>query len=401
VSHLTTALALLKALPDASERGQQELTLLTVLGIPLVQTKGHAAAEVATTYGRARELCQQLGDSPQLFSALVGLMRFYFHRGELRTAHDLGKQLLHLAERLDNSGLVVRAHHMLAENLLWRGKFAGTREHAEQGLARYDPQQHRALMFRYGTDSGVGCRVFAAFASWALGYPDQARQQSEEALAWAQALGHPFSLGLALFQAARLHQLRREVALTQMRAEAVIALATEQGFAIWIAMGPILRGWALAEQGQAADGLAEIRQGLAAWQAIGSQIRAVDLALLVSVYGQVGQAAEGLRVLAEAQAAAQTTGELYRLEGALRLAQSAENHTAAETCFQQALAVGRRQEAKSLELRAAMSLSRLWQHQGRHKEAYELLARIYGWFSEGFDTADLQEAKALLAEVSR
>jgi predicted ATPase len=187
---LTTALTLLSTLPDTPERLQQELTLLTVLGIPLVQTKGHAAAEVATTYGRARELCQQLGDSPQLFSALVGLMRFYFHRGELRTAHDFGEQLLRLAERLDDPGLVVRAHHMLAENLLWRGKFVGARAQAPARRARYDPQQHRALMFRYGTDSGVGCRVFAAVALWALGYPDQARPRklvSSRPLPWPVA----------------------------------------------------------------------------------------------------------------------------------------------------------------------------------------------------------------------
>jgi TOMM system kinase/cyclase fusion protein len=407
ISHLTTALALLPSLPDTPERTEHELTLLTALGIPLVLTKGHAAPEVEAIYVRARTLCQQLGDTPQLFSALLGLRRFYLMRGELRTAHELGEQLLHLAERFDDPGLLVRAHMMLAEILLWLGEFARARAHAEQGIACYDPQQHRAQAFLYGNDPGVCCRSFAALALWVLGYPDQAQQRSEEALAWAQELAHPFSLAFALQHAARLHQLRREEALTQARAEATIALATEQGFVLWLAHAPVVRGWALAEQGRAAEGLAQIRQGIAARQAIGVELQQpYHLAVLADAYGKVGQPEEGLRVLTEAQTAAQAIGErfyeaeLSRLTGELLRAQSSENHPAAEACFQQALDIARHQQAKSLELRAAMSLARLWQQQGKPAEARELLAPIYGWFTEGFDTADLQEAKALLEALA-
>jgi predicted ATPase len=406
IRHLTKGLALLKTMPDIPERRQHELTLLTVLGTPLVLTKGHAAPEVEATYTRAHELCQQLGDTPQLFSALLGLRRYHYHRGELRTAHELGEQLLRLAEHLEDSGLLVRAHMMLAENLVYLGEFACARVYAEQGLAHYAHQEHRAQVFHYGNDPGVGCCAFAAMALWVLGYPDQARQRSDEALAWAQALAHPFTLGFALQFAAYIHQLRREVALTHARVEALIALATEQGFAMWMARGPILRGWALAEQGQAADGLAQIHQGLAAWQVMGSLYMTNDAALMASVYGRMEQPEEGLRALAEALAAVEATGErfmeaeLYRLKGELLLARSVEHQMEAETCFHQALDVARHQEAKSLELRVAMSLSRLWQRQGRRSEARQFLAEIYGWFTEGFDTVDLLEAKALLEALT-
>jgi predicted ATPase len=298
ISHLTKGLALLTTLPDTPERRQHELTLLTALGTPLVLIKGHAAPEVEATYTRAHELCQQLGDTPQLFSTLLGLRRYHQHRGELRTAHELGEELLRLAERLDDAGLVMRAHHMHAETLIFLGEFARAHAHAEQGMALYDLPQHRTHVFRYGNDSGVGCRAFGAQALWALGYPDQALQRSNEALTLAQELAHPFTLGFALQLAARLHQLRREVALTHARAEALIALATEQGFAMWMARGPILRGWALAEQGQAADGLAQIRQGVATWEAMSSQTRiyiTYDAALMASVYGQMDRPVEGYR----------------------------------------------------------------------------------------------------------
>jgi predicted ATPase len=405
ISHLTTALALLQTLPDAPERAQHELDVHIALGIPLVLTKGHAAPEVETTYARARELCQQLGDTPQLFSVLLGLRRFYFMRGELRTAHELGEQLLRLAERLDDQGLRARAHMMLGEVLLRLAEFALARAHLEQGITRYDPQQHRAQTFHYGNDTVVCCRSFVAEALWVLGSPDQALQRSDEALAWAQELAHPFSLVIALSHAALLHQFRREPHRAYERAEAAIALSQEHGFMQFLAEATMPRGWALGEQGQVAEGLAQILQGVAAWRATGAYQRSYHLAWLAGAYGHLGQPESGLRVLTEALAAVEASGErfaeaeLFRLKGELLLAQSAEHHAAAATCFQQALAVARRQQAKSWELRAAMSLSRVWQQQGKRAEARALLAPIYGWFTEGFETADLQEAKALLAEL--
>ena len=263
-----------------------------------------------------------------------------------------------------------------------------------------------------------------ALALWLLGYPDQAVTRSNEALTLAQAQSHPYSLAVALLYAAALHQLRREVQAVQARAEAVIALSTEQGFMMWLAVGTVQRGWALAEQGQGEAGIAQIRQGIAAWQATGTAVaRPWWLALLAEAYGKVGQTEEGLRVLTEALTVVDKTGEclyaaeLYRLKGVLTLRQchvasakgqapipqplspNSQAEVEAEAYFQQAIEIARWQSAKSLELRAVMSLSRLWQQQGKRAEAHELLAEVYNWFTEGFDTVDLQEAKALLDQL--
>jgi predicted ATPase len=243
-------------------------------------------------------------------------------------------------------------------------------------------------------------------ALWCLGYPDQALRRSREALTLAQELAHPFSLAYAICFAGVFCQLRRDVQAAQERATAEIALCAEQGFALYLARGTILQGWTMAEQGQRAEGLAQMRQGLASYQATGAAVfRQYYLAFLAETYGKVGQAEKGLSVLAQALATVDKAGErfyeaeLYRLKGELLLVCSAENHGKAEAYFQQALDVARRQQAKSWELRAAMSLSRLWQRQGKREQARELLADVYNWFSEGFDTADLQEARAQLAEL--
>jgi predicted ATPase len=328
-------------------------------------------------------------------------------RGEFQTARELEERLFSLAESLHDPALLSRAHLTRGEGLLFHGEFAQARAHAEQGIALYDPQQHQSQVFRYGSNSGVCCRCCAALALWELGYPEQALQRSGEALTLAQELVHPFSLAFALGEAALLHQCRREGLLTQERAERSITVSTERGFASYAALGTILRGWALIQQGQRGEGIAQVRHGSAAIRTMGQELgRPRQLAMLSEAYGRVGQTAEGLAMLAEALTAVQNTGErwweaeLYRLKGQLLRARSAKEHTEAEACFHQALDLARRQQAKSLELWAAMNLSRLWRHQGKHGNARQLLAEVYGWFTEGFDTADLQEAKALLEELS-
>jgi predicted ATPase len=249
---------------------------------------------------------------------------------------------------------------------------------------------------------------------WLLGYPDQALQRGHEALTLARELADPVSLAIALCFAMWVHQFRREGRLAQERAEAAIALATEQGFTVVRANGTIFRGWALfqrsgepeAGQGHREEGIAQMRQGLAVWQATGARVfRPYGLALLAEASAHVGQIEEGLTLLGEALAVAHDTGErrweaeLHRLKGELLLGRAAGQDAEAEACLHQALAVARQQQTKSLELRAAMSLSRLWQRQGKRAEAHQLLAEVYGWFAEGFDTADLQEARALLEEL--
>jgi predicted ATPase len=287
------------------------------------------------------------------------------------------------------------------------GGLPAARQHLEAGIARYTPDQRRAPAFRMGPDPGVVCRAYAARTLWALGYPAQALSRLHEALALAHALAHPYSLAQARCFAAYVYQYRRDVPAVHEHAEAAVALSTAQGFPFWAAVGTILRGWALALQGQGEAGLAQVRQGIAAERATGGALVVpYYCTLLADVADRLGQPADGLQALAEAHTLVEQheercwEAEVYRLRGVLLLRQTGTPPAEAETWLQRALDVARRQEAKSLELRAAMSLSRLWQQQGKRDEARELLAPVYGWFTEGFDTVDLQEAKALLEELS-
>jgi class 3 adenylate cyclase/predicted ATPase len=421
ITHLTTALERLKTLPDTPERARQELDLQTILGPALAVTKGFAAPEVERIYTRARELCRQIGETPQLFSVLWGLWVFYEVRAELQAARELGEQLLSLAQSAQDPALLLEAHCVLGDTLLWPGELSLARAHLEQGLTLYDPHQHHSLALLYGTDPGVVCLSFLARILWHLGYQDQALKSSDRALALATSLSHPSSLAHVLSWAAALHQLRREARTAQERAEATLALTSEHEIAFFAAHGIVLRGWALVEQGHGQEGVAQIRQGLAAYRATGAEVeRPHWCALLAEACGRVGQAEEGLTVLAEALAVVDENGdryheaELYRLKGTLTLqskaslrqvsdkSQTSQNKSEAEAevCFHKAIAIARQQSAKSLELRAVTSLSRLWQQQGKQKEAHQLLAEIYGWFTEGFDTKDLQEAKALLGTLA-
>src|SRR5262249_785043 len=278
------------------------------------------------------------------------------------------------------------------------GEWSTALAHLEQGIALYDPQQHRLYAALYaGHDPGVCCLSHAAWCLWMLGYPDQALKKSTEALALARQLSDPTGLGYAHFVIGQFHQFRRDGTETLEHAEVVQHLAAEQGLPFYLAVGSTLRGWSLAQQGRAEDGLAQIRERLAAWSGAaprsGNQFRAV----FAEVCGKCGQVEEGLAVLAQALQWVEETGncfcepELHRLKGELLLALAPKSPTDAESCFRQAIASARRQKAKSLELRAVLSLSHLYHQQGKKKEARQILVEIYGWFTEGFNTADLQE----------
>jgi TOMM system kinase/cyclase fusion protein len=403
ISHLRTGLKLLQTLPETPERTRREVDMLIVLGASLIATQGYAAPEVGETYTYARQLCEHLEDSSQLFPVLRGLWNYYLVRAELKTAHELGEQLLTLAQQVQDSAMLVTAHRALGVTLYHLGAVADAHTHCAQGIALYDPKQHRASAFLYGQDAGVVCHSFGALTLWILGYPDQGLAWSQEAVMLAQQIAHPFSLSFALSCTAVFHQLRRERHTAQEYAEAAISLTTDQGFPHWRAFGSILCGWTLAYQGQAKEGIEQIYQGLRAFRATEAELwRPYLLALLAEAHGTIGEPEEGLTLLTEALTLVDTTGErvwepeLYRLKGAFLLQQSSDNQAEAESCFQQAISTARSQQAKSLELRAATSLARLWHQQGKHQAAYDLLAPVYGWFTGGFDTADLQEAKALL-----
>jgi predicted ATPase len=412
ISHLSRGLALLKILPDTPERAQHELSIQTTLGPVLIAARGQGAPEVEQAYARARELCRQVGETPQLFPVLFGLSAFYIFRAEYHTARELAQQFLTLAQRAQDPAHLLRACYLLGGALFWLGELAPAHARMEQGIVPLDAQQHRALTLLYGLDPKGVCLSWTAWTLWLLGYPDQARARQHEALALAHELAHHPSLANAQAWASIFYAWYRDVHATQEQAEAAITLSTERGFPHRLAEGVLLQGWALVMQGQTEEGIAQIRQGMADWRATGAEIAwPLWLAFLAEAYGKAGQAAEGLTALAEARALVHKTeerfweAELHRLTGELLLAQEETRATGqkveeVETCFQQALAVARHQQAKSLELRAAVSLSRLWQRQGKRAEAHALLAPIYGWFTEGFDTADLQEARALLDELA-
>jgi class 3 adenylate cyclase/predicted ATPase len=406
IAHLTKGLELLQTLPETPSRTHQELMLRLALGWSLRLTRGSAATEVEQTYARARALCQQVEGTPQLATALYGLWTYYYHRAELQTAREVAEQLLTHAQRVHDPGWLMQAYQGLGSILFQLGAFAAARARLEQALvcSTAAPLVSQVLVL-----------TRTAWSLWFLGYPDQAVERVAVALARAREGSRPYSLATALAHAGSLHQWRCEPHIVAAYADELLALSAEHGFSQWVARAMILRGWLLVRQGQGDAGIAQLQQGIAAYRATGAEVaRASHLVYLAEAYGTVGQPEAGLEALAEAQALVDKTGdrwreaEGYRIQGELLLQsrvqgpQSAHRNPhaeAAEACFWHAFRVARCQEAKSLELRAAMSLSRLWHCQGKLAEARQFLAGVYGWFTEGFATADLQEAKMWLALV--
>ena len=406
IAALTKGLALLATLPDSPERTQRELALLLTLGELLMVVKGQGALEVGEVYTRAHTLCHQVGEPSQLFQVLRGLYKFHGNRVQWRTAGELSQQLLHLAHHQHDPVLVLEGHMAVASVALFRSDLVTARAHLEQSLHLCDTQLP-PLSASGGYADRVIILALLAQTLWELGYADQAQQQSQEALALAQQIGHIPSLAYAAAFAARLAQYRRDVAATQARAEAVMALAAAHGLGHRVEHGRLLRGWVLAMQGDAAAGVAHIQQGLVAVQGTGPKVfHPYYLALLAEAYGQAGQPEAGLQVLTEAVTLVATTeerwweAELYRLKGELLLRLPLPDIPQAATCLHQALDVARRQQAKALELRAALSLSRLWQQQGQRDNARQLLVEICGWFTEGVATPDWHEAQALLEALT-
>jgi predicted ATPase len=398
---------LLASLPDTPERARKELGLQITLGPALFATKDWTAPDVEAAYTRAHVLCHELGQSPDLFPALWGLFLFHIARGEIQTGLHLGEQLLGLAERAQDPALLLQAHHALGPTHAFVGDWATARIHLEQAIAYYDPRQHRTHAFLYGGHDPCACCLgFVAKSLWMLGYPEQALQRGQEALVLARELGHPSSLAQAQLLVAILHQFRRDVSETLELAEALQGLAADQGLLFYLAGGSVLRGWALVERGRSEEGMAQIRQGFATGGGTRAHYRAYSLALLAEAHGKGRNFTEGLAVLAKALAAVEETGnhvyepEMYRLKGEFLLALNPDNPAEAEACFRQALAIARRHQAKSLELRATMSLARLWQRQGRRDEARAALAAVHGTFTEGFTTPDLVGTAAQLNSLA-
>jgi len=407
--HLDAALALLKGLPDTPARARWELTLLLALGPVLMDVRGYGATEVGSIYTRALELCERTGDASQRFATLLGLRMHHVVRGEYALAIELGMQMLGTARDANDSGFLIEAHSALGSCLFLQGDFEAARTQMERALALYDPEQHQAHVFAHGVDPGIRALSFLVLILWIQGYPDQALARSVEALALARTCSYGPSLAFSLTYTAHLHQLRREPVLAAERAEAVIAVSTEHGLPYWLAWGTLLRGWAMSAQGNLQDGIAQMRLGLDAQRAAGGEDqRPFSLALLADSYWRAGDRKAALGMLEEAMAIVEQSGEhcyeaeLFRLTGIYLAGGDGTEGTAPECadeavdCFHRAIARARRQGARALELRAASDLARLLQRQGKTEEAAQVLRDVYAWFTEGFDTRDLQEAKALL-----
>ncbi len=407
-AHLTKGLEVLGALPDGPERARRELDLLAAIGPALIATKGYAAPEVERAYRRALELCEELGDTSRQFSALYGLWYFHYIRAELDAARSLAEQLVEVAKGREDSGLDLGAHRSLGYTLSYLGELEASRICLERVITTYDPAVHGDYAFRHGgADPGAGALSQGAWTLWALGHPDRAVRQVEEGLALAGTLAHPFSEVWALTSAAAVHQLRGEPEATQERASAAAAIAEEKGFALYVGWTGGLLGWALGQQEAGAEAIMLMRQSLAASRATGANLLTPYwLALLADVHGRLGQAEEGLVATAEALTEMARTGErfweaeLQRLKGQLLLQADPANQPEAEACLRRAIEIARSQKARSWELRAATSLARLWRDQGDPEKARALLARVYDWFTEGFETADLKAAGHLLDELA-
>ncbi len=411
IAHLTKGLELLEDQPENPEHTRQELMLQLAMGSTLSSLKGFAAPEVEAAFSRAYTLCQQGGGAQLRFPALWGLWHFYLLKSELSKAVTLAEQLLILTQTASDPVFLSDAYRARGETFLWSGEFSQARALVEKGIDLDDTRQQNAYI---AESPGVACRFFAAVALWFLGYPDQALLRSREAITVAQEMSHPFSLSAAHHFAGTLHVLRQEGDATLEQAEAAMAIAAEQGFGFFIAYDTMLKGWALAEQGRPKEGISKLCEGMDAYRAAGAKALVLQwLVVLADLYGKVGQAENGLSVLAEAQILADQNkderyylAEMQRVKGQLLMhgvkdeLREAVVYDEAEIYFLRAIEVAQQQDAKSLELRAAMSLSRMWQRQSKKAEAFRILSKIYDWFEEGFGTPDLKAAKLLLEELS-
>ncbi len=412
ITHFSKALDILRSFPPYPERDQHELSFQIALAASLQAIYGYGAPEVSSVYGRMRELCQKMAESPQIMYALYFLANYHWLRAEHGTALEFTEQMMNLARKADDPLSLAVTHTLHGTLSFIMGKLPSALEHLDQMNAFYNPEEHSHLAFIYGQDPGLISLCSTASVLWGLGYPDRAIEQSRKMIETARRVNHPFSLAAALALDSLFHLLRRDAGALEERGKEVAALAEEKGFLFFVGVGVFKIGWVLARQGRVEEGLAKLHQALDLYRATGVRFTLTDLlGSLAEAYGMAGDVEKGLEFMSRALAEVERGGEryyeaeLYRLKGELLLKKAERNDRAAmekeaEACFRQSLDVARRQMAKSFELRTAVSLGRLLKKQGKESEAKKLVEDIYGWFSEGFDTPDLQEAKSLIEELS-
>jgi len=401
---LQKGLEQLALLPDTSERQRRELEFWSTLGTVLSAVKGFAASETGRAYARARELWERLGSPAELLQVPYGLARYHMHHGELDMALRVDEDLLRLSRQRGDSGGLALGYFSSGRDLMRSGRFASSRSHLEEALALYDPISHRALVHQIGFHPHVTSKAVLGNVFFCLGYPNRALARGNASIADALSLAHPPSLAVSLALGAELLSLVGDNTALIERAGQLAAVATEQGFPHWHSQGAIYRGYAKVKNGDVAKGMLLLRDGSSAYRATGEELGLpFYIHLLATACEIAGQGEEGLALLDEALLIVERTGErwfaaeLNRRKGELLLRRGQD--AAAEELYRKALSIAVEQQAKLWELRAAASLARLRRDQGRRAEARDLLAPIYGWFTEGFGTPDLQEAKALLAEL--
>jgi tRNA A-37 threonylcarbamoyl transferase component Bud32/predicted ATPase/RecA/RadA recombinase len=406
IAHFNNALELLKTLPDTPERAQQEIGLLLALDTPLIATMGYGTPELGQALARARELCLQLGEAPQLFTALVLLMFFSGLQAEYHAALEMGEQVNRIAKQAKDPMLLSISDSVQAWPLLNVGEIVQARDYTEQAIAAYDPKKFSSVKYIYGQDTGVTALCVGSWATWFLGYPDRAQKLFKEMRDLAQKVDHPFTTAFALTFGCEFYWFLRDFQKVKKYTEPLVQLAAEKGFVYWEAHGLFYQGEAKTLEGEVEEGIAQMNQAIGACRATGTETCLTRLrARLAEACVKVGQIEQGLTAIAEGLEVRRKYDERYyeseliRLKGEL-LMMKGEAEAEVESCFRQAIEVARELQAKSLELRAVMSLSRLLQKQDKKEDARKMLAEIYGWFTEGFDTGDLKEAKSLLDELS-
>jgi len=408
IAQLRRGLGLLEGLTETRERQQLELDIHITLVSALMAGKGYGNPEVVAALERANRLVTETAavGAPVHFSVLYGLWVSTFNIGAIAAALEHADNFLSSAQSQPSSGPLLVGHRILAWSLMRSGDYRTALAHFETAASLYRPDEHRDSAFRYGQDIGVSAFVQLSWALWHCGYPDRSVQAADRALAFSRQLGHAHTLAHAFSFAARAAVFARDVATVHAYANDCVALASEHGFAGWAALGRILQGWPDAQEGQAATGIVRIRDGLAAAEATGTRLnKPLYLTLLAEALALAGKIEEGLAALDDALATAVVSGErgwdaeIRRLRGELTARLPYPDPAKAEDSFRTALAIAREQGTRGYELRAATSLARLLHEQGRRGEARDLLAPVYVWFTEGFDTADLKEARTLLSEL--
>jgi predicted ATPase len=407
IRHLAKGLDALRTLPETPERDRSELALQLAIGTPLIAVHGYAAAETGAAFARARALCERLGEAEPLVATISGEFVFHFVRGDYGMMRRLADETRRVGGRMANPVVRLAGHRLAAITAMHAGALVEARSEFEAILSAYDARRHRSLPVHYVHDPQVSALTYLAPVLWLMGFPEQARRSAAAAFECAAELDQANLMAhVRCFAGAGLEELLRRVSGVRAHADAIVELAGRYSLHYWRLNGRILQGWAMAQEGAAAAGVALMRQSIADRHALGvSWYHARYLCMLAATHAELAEAAPGLDVVAEARRLIARShehmweSELDRIEGLLRQVQGAPASDV-EACFMRARTLSREQSARSLELRATMSLARLWAEQGRKRKAYDLLVPVYNWFTEGFDTSDLVEAKALLGTLA-